>query len=139
MRSTRSPISRKRVLTASAPTQGSALPSSVTPACASESDLRRQLPKGLPGSGQEHTRKDRPGDPLVCALATELREGERVARRARHPGRPEHDPPLGPAFPTAVRRGARKYRQPVGFDWRVDETYSRIGGRWHYIYRATDG
>jgi transposase, IS6 family len=34
---------------------------------------------------------------------------------------------------------ARKYRQPVGPDWRVDETYARIRGRWHYIYRAIDG
>jgi transposase-like protein len=34
---------------------------------------------------------------------------------------------------------ARKYRAPVGRDWRVDETYARIGGRWHYIYRAIDG
>src|SRR5215207_2126418 len=33
---------------------------------------------------------------------------------------------------------ARKYRQPVGPDWRVDETYARIRGRWHYIYRAID-
>src|SRR5207249_2944272 len=49
--STRSPISRKWVLTASARTQGSALPSSVTPACASESDSRRQLPKRLLDEG----------------------------------------------------------------------------------------
>src|SRR5262252_8661455 len=34
---------------------------------------------------------------------------------------------------------ARKYRQPVGPDWRADETYARIRGRWHYIYRAIDG
>src|ERR1700716_1801783 len=34
---------------------------------------------------------------------------------------------------------ARKYRQHVGPDWRVDETYARIRGRWHYIYRAIDG
>src|ERR687886_1049461 len=33
---------------------------------------------------------------------------------------------------------ARHYREPVGPDWRVDETYARIGGRWHYIYRAID-
>ncbi len=33
---------------------------------------------------------------------------------------------------------ARKYRDPVGPDWRVDETYARIRGRWHYIYRAID-
>jgi transposase, IS6 family len=34
---------------------------------------------------------------------------------------------------------ARKYRQLVGPDWRVDETYARIRGRWHYVYRAIDG
>ena len=34
---------------------------------------------------------------------------------------------------------ARQYRKPVGPDWRVDETYARIRGRWHYIYRAIDG
>jgi hypothetical protein len=34
---------------------------------------------------------------------------------------------------------ARKYRDPVGPDWRVDETYARIRGRLHYIYRAIDG
>src|SRR6266571_185974 len=34
---------------------------------------------------------------------------------------------------------ARRYRQPVSRDWRVDETYTRIRGHWHYIYRAIDG
>src|SRR3982075_3862048 len=34
---------------------------------------------------------------------------------------------------------ARKHRAPVGPDWRVDATYARIRGRWHYIYRAIDG
>ena len=34
---------------------------------------------------------------------------------------------------------ARKHRAPVGPDWRVDETYARIRGRWHFIYRAIDG
>jgi transposase, IS6 family len=34
---------------------------------------------------------------------------------------------------------ARKYRDPIGPNWRVDETYARIRGRWHYIYRAIDG
>ena len=27
----------------------------------------------------------------------------------------------------------------MGPDWRVDETYARIRGYWHYIYRAIDG
>jgi transposase-like protein len=34
---------------------------------------------------------------------------------------------------------ARRHREAVGLDWRVDETYARIRGRWHYIYRAIDG
>jgi len=34
---------------------------------------------------------------------------------------------------------ARRYREPVGLDWRVDETDVRIRGRWHSIYRAIDG
>jgi transposase-like protein len=34
---------------------------------------------------------------------------------------------------------ARKHRDPVGPDRRVDETYARIRGGWHYIYRAIDG
>src|SRR5262245_31793986 len=34
---------------------------------------------------------------------------------------------------------ARKYRDPVSPDWRVDETDVRIRGCWHYIYRAIDG
>src|SRR5215813_14213492 len=34
---------------------------------------------------------------------------------------------------------ARKHRDPISPDWRVDETYARIRGRWHYIYRAIDG
>jgi transposase, IS6 family len=34
---------------------------------------------------------------------------------------------------------ARRYRQPVGPDLRVNETYARIRGQWHYIYRAIDG
>jgi len=28
---------------------------------------------------------------------------------------------------------------PVGPRWRVDETYARIRGRWHYVYRDIDG
>jgi transposase-like protein len=34
---------------------------------------------------------------------------------------------------------ARQYRHPVSPDWRVDETYARIRGLWHYVYRAIDG
>jgi transposase-like protein len=33
---------------------------------------------------------------------------------------------------------ARRYRQPVGGRWRVDETYCRLRGRWAYCYRAID-
>ena len=33
---------------------------------------------------------------------------------------------------------ARAYRRPVGEKWRVDEPYTRRGGKWTYIYRAID-
>jgi transposase-like protein len=33
---------------------------------------------------------------------------------------------------------ACSHRQPVGRGWRVDETYVRISGIWHYLYRAVD-
>jgi transposase-like protein len=33
---------------------------------------------------------------------------------------------------------ARSYRQPVGMKWRVDETYTRLHGKWTYVYRAID-
>ncbi len=33
---------------------------------------------------------------------------------------------------------ARAYRHAVGNPWRVDETYTRLNGRWTYMYRAID-
>ena len=33
---------------------------------------------------------------------------------------------------------ARRYRHSVGGNWRVDETYCRLRGRWAYCYRAID-
>src|SRR4051812_24039653 len=49
--------------------------------------------------------------------------------------------PLHPTLELCVLapRVRRRHREAVGLDWRVDETYARIRGRWHYIYRAIDG
>ena len=33
---------------------------------------------------------------------------------------------------------ARAHRRPVGAKWRVDETYTRLNGKWTYVYRAID-
>ncbi len=33
---------------------------------------------------------------------------------------------------------AYSHRVPVGGNWRVDETYCRLNGRWAYCYRAID-
>ena len=39
-----------------------------------------------------------------------------------------------PAFEKHWQRDA----QPVGRSWRVDETYSKIKGKWGYLYRSVD-
>src|SRR5438128_2428104 len=41
---------------------------------------------------------------------------------------------FGPALSTEIRR----YRKPVNTTWLVDETYVKILGRWHYLYRGVD-
>lgn len=33
---------------------------------------------------------------------------------------------------------AQLHRSPIGWRWRIDETYLKIGGRWRYLYRAID-
>src|SRR5260221_868009 len=41
---------------------------------------------------------------------------------------------FGPALSEEIRR----YRKPVSVTWLVDETYIKILGRWHYLYRGVD-
>src|SRR5216683_3903800 len=41
---------------------------------------------------------------------------------------------FGPALSEEIRR----YRTPVSATWLVDETYVKILGRWHYLYRDVD-
>jgi putative transposase len=32
----------------------------------------------------------------------------------------------------------RQHKRAVGRNWRMDETYVRVGGQWRYLYRAVD-
>jgi transposase-like protein len=41
---------------------------------------------------------------------------------------------FGPALSDEIRR----YRKPVSAIWLVDETYVKIQGKWHYLYRGVD-
>jgi transposase, IS6 family len=41
-------------------------------------------------------------------------------------------------FTPLLADAARPCRQVVGDRWQVDETYVRVAGRWHYVYRAID-
>ena len=41
---------------------------------------------------------------------------------------------FGPALSDEIRR----YRKPVNATWLVDETYVKILGTWHYLYRGID-
>jgi transposase-like protein len=42
---------------------------------------------------------------------------------------------FGPALADEIRR----HRKPVSTTWLVDETYVKIQGKWHYLYRGVDG
>ena len=37
-----------------------------------------------------------------------------------------------------IEKKFRKYKNPVGRSWRMDETYIKIKGKWNYLYRAID-
>src|ERR671927_213676 len=41
---------------------------------------------------------------------------------------------FGPALSEEIHR----YRKPVSTTWLVDETYGKIHGQWHYLYRGID-
>jgi transposase, IS6 family len=41
---------------------------------------------------------------------------------------------FGPALSEEIRR----HRKPMSTTWLVDETYVKIQGRWHYLYRGVD-
>jgi transposase-like protein len=37
-----------------------------------------------------------------------------------------------------LEKKAKKYKLPIHRSWRMDETYIKIKGKWHYLYRAVD-
>src|SRR5258708_3952070 len=41
-------------------------------------------------------------------------------------------------FGPALSEEIRQYKKPVSTTWLVDETYVKILGRWHYLYRGVD-
>ena len=41
-------------------------------------------------------------------------------------------------FVPLVDKRVRKYKKPVSNNWRMDETYIKVNGRWAYLYRAVD-
>ena len=40
--------------------------------------------------------------------------------------------------PELEKKFRKKHKRPVGFSWRMDETYVKIKGVWYYLYRALD-
>src|SRR5690606_16197741 len=41
-------------------------------------------------------------------------------------------------FSPLIEKEFRKRKKPVGKSWRLDETYIKVKGEWHYLYRAVD-
>jgi IS6 family transposase len=41
-------------------------------------------------------------------------------------------------FTPLLAEAARPCRHAIGDRWHVDETYLKVGGNWHYLYRAID-
>ena len=41
-------------------------------------------------------------------------------------------------FLPQIEKVFRRYKQPVGVSWRMDETYIKVKGSWKYLYRAVD-
>jgi len=37
-----------------------------------------------------------------------------------------------------LEKKSRKYKRPAHRNWRMDETYIKIKGKWRYLYRAVD-
>jgi len=37
-----------------------------------------------------------------------------------------------------LEHGFRRQKRPVGRSWRMDETYIKVKGQWHYLFRAVD-
>jgi transposase-like protein len=41
-------------------------------------------------------------------------------------------------FTPLLAEAAQPCRHAIGDRWHVDETYLKVGGNWHYLYRAID-
>ena len=41
-------------------------------------------------------------------------------------------------FLPLLEKVLRNHKRPVGGGWRMDETYIKVKGAWHYLYRAVD-
>ena len=41
-------------------------------------------------------------------------------------------------FSTILESEFRKRKKLVGTSWRMDETYTKVNGKWNYLYRACD-
>jgi transposase-like protein len=41
-------------------------------------------------------------------------------------------------FLPLIEKTARKHSRPIGFSWRMDETYIKVKGVWKYLFRAVD-
>jgi transposase-like protein len=46
--------------------------------------------------------------------------------------------PLGIRYVPEFEKRWNRFARPVNSSWRVDETYIKVKGKWHFLYRAVD-
>ena len=51
---------------------------------------------------------------------------------------PYNDLSLGIRIQQSALSSMEEEKQTVLYSWKMDETYIKIKGRWHYLYRAID-
>ena len=75
---------------------------------------------------------------LYCRYALSYRDVEEILKDRGIAVDPATIQRLVYKFALIFEQEFRKRKKRVGTSWRMDETYLKVTGKWHYYYRAVD-